>query len=90
MEARHELHYLQHGHVHHRALQINGSNVDVFTFNLDHYLPAVVLMLSISARTTNYVGCLIATWTFSALRADEECPNTPLVFASVSLNRCLI
>lgn len=41
MEARHELHYLQHGHVNHRALQIIGSNMDIFTINLVHYLPGV-------------------------------------------------
>lgn len=41
MEARQELHYLQHGHVNHRALQINGSNVDVFTINLVHHLRGV-------------------------------------------------
>ena len=32
MEARPELHYLQHGHVNHRALQINGSYTDVCFF----------------------------------------------------------
>lgn len=30
MEARHELHYLQHGHVNHRASQINGSKMDIY------------------------------------------------------------
>lgn len=30
--------YLQHGHVDHRALQINGSNVNVLTDNPDHCL----------------------------------------------------
>lgn len=58
MEARHELHYLQHGHVNHRALQINGSSVDVFTINLVYYLPGVhcVFTLKITTRTADFIG----------------------------------
>lgn len=37
----HELHYLQHGRVNHRASQINGSIMDTLTYNLVHCLPAV-------------------------------------------------
>lgn len=60
MEARHELQYLQHGHVSHRALQINGSYMDIFTINLAHYLSGVncMLELNVTACSTNIVGCM--------------------------------
>ena len=56
MEARPELHYLQHGHVNHRALQINGRNTDVcfFSINLVHYLPSVALTFVAVLMITSY------------------------------------
>ena len=84
MEARHELHYLQHGHVNHRALQINGSNMDALIINLVHRSPGAALTLNVTAHTANLAGCLMATSCNkrgrATLRVDEERPNTPLSF----------